>query len=80
MDRVEAGRLGGLTTAARYGRGHMSDLGTKGFATYCERYHKGDRASAVAVLKRNGANLDGVRRRWLPTPSEWTNWLEGRAK
>ena len=79
MDRVEAGRLGGLTTAARHGRGYMSEIGAKGFQATTDRHFGGDRAAARAVLARQ-QKLDGMRKRWLPTPGEWTHWLADREK
>jgi hypothetical protein len=73
MTRQEAGRLGGLTTAAKYGPGYMAEIGSKGFDAYCNRHHNGDRKAARETLK-----LDGVRRNFKQTPCEWVTWLDSR--
>jgi hypothetical protein len=73
MTRQEAGRIGGLVTAAKYGPDHMAKIGAKGFESYCRLHHNGDRKAAREALK-----LDGKRRDFAPTPSEWTLWLDAR--
>lgn len=73
MTKQEAGRLGGLTTAAKYGRAHMSQIGSKGFDAYCQAHHKGDRAAARAALK-----LDGRPKGHLDTPAIWLEWAASK--
>lgn len=73
MTRQEAGRLGGLTTYARNGSMYMAQIGSKGFATYCNLYHNGDRAAARAALK-----LDGRRKDLNRTDPELVAWLDER--
>lgn len=73
MNAQERGRLGGLMTAAKHGRGYMAEIGAKGFAAYCEAHHKGDRAAARAALKLSGRPVGH-----LNTPPEWTEWMESR--
>lgn len=38
MTKSECGRLGGLSTKARYGREHYSSIGRKGATVFHERY------------------------------------------
>jgi hypothetical protein len=75
VTRQEAGRIGGLVTAALYGRSHMAEIGSRGFAAYANRYHGGNRARARRVL-----GLDGTRRRHRPDPdAPWKHhWLTER--
>jgi len=40
--RAEAGRKGGQTTAARYGKDHMSHIGYMGMLSTAERHYSGD--------------------------------------
>ena len=40
MTKSQAGRLGGLATFKKYGKEHMSDIGTRGAETTWTRYSK----------------------------------------
>jgi len=46
----EAGRLGGLATLAKYGRGHFVELGAKGFASLVRNRFHGDKVAAIQEL------------------------------
>jgi general stress protein YciG len=71
--RQEIGRLGGLTTAARYGPEHMAKIGRLGFCAYAKKYHAGNSAAARRIL-----GLSGKQPLFYHTPIEWTVWLEDR--
>lgn len=73
MTKQEAGRLGGLATAAKMGRAYMSQIGARGFQAYADAHHNGDRAAARKALK-----LDGQPVGHLNTPPEWIAWADER--
>jgi len=51
MTKAEAGRLGGLKTAANAGSHGMSALGYGGMLTTAERHHNGDVEAMMAELR-----------------------------
>jgi hypothetical protein len=73
MTRQEAGRIGGLVTAAKYGSNHMATIGSRGFQAFANRHCGGNRRKAREVLK-----LDGVRRDYLPEDPWRHLWLVAR--
>jgi hypothetical protein len=64
MSKAEAGRLGGLATAGKHGRAHMSKIGKAGFRRLCTRFPLNSRRKALAFLHKRG----GIVARWLPRP------------
>jgi hypothetical protein len=60
--KQKAGRLGGLATVARYGRGHMAAIGKRGAATLWQRYNLLPyQLSKFALVDRETGKVKAIR-------------------